>query len=115
MTAHRFESETDPEFLRVTQLLQAHGLAYTLPTQFQIKIGKYNYYWTTEKITHDLAGKVVQHGIDALIGLLTLEGEPPRKTFKLIETSRATKPRPIDIFKVTKLSLVDSNMPPPWD
>ncbi len=77
MAKSRFPMEaiSNPKFVHAVRELKKHRLWFELPSLYQIKIGKFNYFWTTGKITVDGSGKITQRDIHSFIELVRLNAE----------------------------------------
>jgi hypothetical protein len=67
------EVRSDPRMLEATLGLYRAGFRGELPSPWQLKVGAYNYFWTTGKITIDSGPKLEIKGIAAFIELLRAE------------------------------------------
>lgn len=61
--------ETDQRLRLALSRLKQAGLNPILPSPWHIKTGRFNYFWTTQKITVDGSGTVQERGIDAFIDM----------------------------------------------
>ena len=69
----------DPRFIAALKALHAEKFWTDTPNPYQIKVGRFNYYWTTGKITIDGAPRVYEKGLDAFIRLLKDDRDGKRR------------------------------------
>lgn len=87
-------------------------LWFNLPSTYQIKVGKFNYFWTTGKITIDGCGKIAQRGIDSFIVLVQTKDQPLAFADK-DEQAERTNPPKLDPAFATLAE--DASVTPPWE
>lgn len=63
------ESDT-PEMRKAVEALQDHGVFVSRPSEHQLKIGPWNYWPGTGKITKDGGPKIMTRGLESLLELL---------------------------------------------
>lgn len=54
-----------------TLALARIGIRFTMPSAWQIKVGRYNYFWTKGTITMDGGGHIAERGLEAFIKMVT--------------------------------------------
>lgn len=126
MPESRFPKEaiSNPKFVYAVRELKKHRLWFDLPSPYQIKISKFNYFWTTGKITVDGSGKITQRDIGSFIALVE-QTEKPRAALP-IKDQCASAVEPPSIPAAAFLDLTEfasghdltDNTPtiiPPWE
>lgn len=64
------EAVSNPKFLQAVRELKKNRLWFDLPSPYQIKIGKCNYFWTTGTTTIDGVGKIGKRDIKSFVDLV---------------------------------------------
>ena len=57
--------EVDAKFEEATLALARIGIRFATPSAWQIKVGRYNYFWTKGTITMDGGGHIAERGLAA--------------------------------------------------
>ena len=115
MPQGRFPKEaiSNPKFVHAVRELKKNRLWFNLPSTYQIKVGKFNYFWTTGKITVDGCGKITQRDIESFIALVQTKDQP-RGTADSGEQAECTAPPKSDpTFVVLRDNA--SAVTPPWE
>ena len=63
--------EVDAKLEEATLALARIGVRFTMPSAWQIKVGRYNYFWTKGTITMDGGGHIKERGLEAFIKMVT--------------------------------------------
>lgn len=66
--------EVDAKLEEATLALNSVGIRFTMPSAWQIKVGRYNYFWTKGTITMDGGGHIAERGLEAFIKMVTHRG-----------------------------------------
>ena len=61
---------SDPRLREAIQVLSRAGFRAEVPSPWQLKVGVFNYFWSTGKITFDSGPRIDVTGIDAFVELL---------------------------------------------
>lgn len=73
------KEKLDPRFYEALKALHAAKFWTDTPNPYQIKVGRFNYYWTKGTITIDGGPKVYEKGLNAFIQLLKDDRDGKRR------------------------------------
>lgn len=69
----------DPRFIAALNAIRSEKFWTDLPNPWQIKVGRFNFYWTKGTITIDAGPKIYEKGLDAFIRLLKEDRDGNRR------------------------------------
>ena len=114
MSENRFPKEaiSNPKFIHAMRERKKHRLWFNLPSTYQIKIGKFNFFWSTGKITVDGYGKITQRDIESFIALVQTKEQPSGTADSGEQAKRPTPPKSDSAFATLA---EDASATPPWE
>ena len=108
--------EVDAKFEEATLALARIGIRFTMPSAWQIKVGRYNYFWTKGTITMDGGGRIEGRGIEAFSAMVTNRVVAKQLNPNSNQVKR-TNAAATEVTKQKPETLIDRipNEPPPWE
>ena len=94
MLKKRFAKEaiSNPQFRDALREFKNNRLYFEMPSPWQIKIGMFNYFWTTGKITLDGGSTIHERGVQTFIELVRQFARPSTpQTFAISRSYRRQK------------------------